>query len=405
MRFRYAILLLIAILMVTSCSRKPQYKRFTYWDFEQMHEARKSLKRSLYLFNTPYNALIDSADQAMGEGPFSVTNRSVLSEGANAHDYLSFGAHWWPDPSTSNGLPYVRHEPEVNPDAGINTRSLQQMSQHVQELSMAWFFSREKQYVDKAGEIVRSWFLDSLTRMNPNLDHAGSIPGRTPGRGSAVTEGIALVTMLDGIVVAETSGGLRGSEERHIREWYQSMFQWLLDSPMAVEAGTLTGRHALGRELQLLAIAHLVKDDEFVQQRFPSVTLPLIRKMVGEEGRISADLRGNGSFAERVECLEYLFKIGEIGRRTETDVDGYMQSDGGLIRRVLVQMILEYQELQTSDAENTDNDKAFGKLGVLIHFAAWQFKEPSYGELWDNTFSKKYGHLPDLLVLPGHENL
>ncbi len=405
MRSRFAILLVIVFVIISSCTKRPQYKRFTFWDFDHMHEASKSLKRSLYLFNSSYNALIDSADLALKEEPFSVTKRLNLPNGADPNDYLSFGSHWWPDPSVTTGLPYVRIEPGVNPDATINSTNLSQMGKRIKELSLAWFFSREKQYADKAGELLRSWFLDSLTRMNPNLDHAGAVPGRIQGRGSAVSEGLPLVTMLDGLVIAETSGGLRGSEEKQIREWYQSYFQWLLESPLAIEAGTLTGRHALGRELQLLGIAHFLKNDEFVQIRISTVTLPLIRKMVGEDGRISADLRGNGSFAERVECLEYLFRIWEIGRRTEYDIEGFSQFYGELLRKVLDQMIAEFQQSRSAEFVSPENDPAEEKLGSLIRFAAWQFKEPSYGKLWENSFSRKYGHHYGLLVLSGHENL
>lgn len=405
MRFRFSLLLLIVLMLGASCSHKPRHKRFTFWNYDQMHDARKSLKRSLYLFNSSYSALIDSADKALSEGPFSVTQRGVLPESGDHHDYMSFGIHWWPDPSGANGLPYVRRETEVNPDADINLRQLNRVSENVQALSMAWFFSGEEKYAEKAGELLRNWFLDSLTRMNPNLNHAGAIPGRMQGRGSGVSEGIALLAMLDGVVITEASGGLKGPEEKQIRDWFQSWFLWLNDSPLAVEAGTLIGKHALGREVQLLGIAHFLKDDVFVQHRIPEVTLPLIRKMVGENGRISADLRGNGSFADRVECLGYLFRIGEIGLRTETDVDGYIGSAGGIIRQALDQLIEEYQGINGSGNVNLVDELAVAKLGTLVRFAAWRFDEPSLGELWKASFSRKYNHLPEMLVLPGHENL
>ena len=405
MRFRFPILLFIVLLLIASCSHKPRQKRFSFWNFDQMHDVRKSLKRSLFLFNSSYSALIDSADEAISEGPFSVTQRIVLPESGDHRDYMSFGIHWWPDPLGTNGLPYVRREKEVNSDADINLRQLNQVSRNIQTLNMAWFFSREEEYAEKAGELLRTWFLDSLTRMNPNLDHAGAIPGRRTGRSSGVSEGLALVTMLDGIVIAEASGALKGAEEKLVREWYQAYFQWLLESPLALEAGTLTGRHALGREAQLMGIAHFLKDDAFVQQRIPTVTLPLIRKMVGESGRISADLRGNGSFADRVECLEYFFRIGETGLRTEVDVDGYSQSDSSFVRRALDQLIEEYQAMNVSGNIDRTDELSEAKLGNLVRFAAWRFLEPSYGVVWEESFSRKFGHMPELLVLPGHKNL
>ncbi len=44
-------------------------------------------------------------------------------------------------------------------------------------LRLAYYFSENEMYAEHAAKLLRVWFLDPETRMNPNLNYAQAIKG------------------------------------------------------------------------------------------------------------------------------------------------------------------------------------------------------------------------------------
>src|SRR5450432_3434194 len=54
--------------------------------------------------------ILKAADAALSIEPITITKfRTKLSEGG-ANDFYSNGDYWWPNPNTTNGLPYVQRD-------------------------------------------------------------------------------------------------------------------------------------------------------------------------------------------------------------------------------------------------------------------------------------------------------
>jgi hypothetical protein len=60
--------------------------------------------------------LLSEADEALRLSPPSVMQKTKTPPSGDMHDYLSIAPYFWPDPTRSNGLPYVRHDGKVNPE-------------------------------------------------------------------------------------------------------------------------------------------------------------------------------------------------------------------------------------------------------------------------------------------------
>src|SRR5690606_19816581 len=114
-----------------------------------------------------------SADRVMEEGLYSVTFKNITPPGGTFHDYMSMGPYWWPDPEKPNGLPYIRRDGEVNPERNtMDNVQMNRMINSVRSLSLAWFFSNDIRYAEKAEILLNTWFLAPETRMNPHLKFA-----------------------------------------------------------------------------------------------------------------------------------------------------------------------------------------------------------------------------------------
>src|SRR5678816_189954 len=115
--------------------------------------------------------------------------------------YMSQAPYFWPDPKSANGLPYIRRDGERNPEIEKITdhRVMDQMEAAVETLALAYQAKRDEAYAAKAAQLLRVFFLNQETRMNPNLQFAQGIPGINTGRGIGLIETRGLTRVVDSI--------------------------------------------------------------------------------------------------------------------------------------------------------------------------------------------------------------
>ena len=54
-----------------------------------------------------FASLVKDAENALKEGPYSVTHKERIAPSGDPHDYASYSRYWWPDPNKTDGLPYI----------------------------------------------------------------------------------------------------------------------------------------------------------------------------------------------------------------------------------------------------------------------------------------------------------
>jgi hypothetical protein len=64
----------------------------------------------------------------------------------------------------------------------------------------------DERYSRRAALLLRTWFIDPATRMNPNLDHGQFVKGENVGRGTGIIESNRFLPVLDGVGILQKSG-------------------------------------------------------------------------------------------------------------------------------------------------------------------------------------------------------
>ena len=83
-------------------------------------------------------------------------------------------------------------------------------------LALGWWFGRSDAYLRRAVLLLRTFFLDEATSMNPNMNFAQGVPGRVPGEpGGTVDFGRMYV-----LPWAPEFGGRIAFRPRNIIRWY-----------------------------------------------------------------------------------------------------------------------------------------------------------------------------------------
>ncbi len=178
--------------------------------------------------------LLQLADAALVRAPTSVIDKPAPAPSGDRHDFFAIGAYSWPNPETADGLPYVRRDGVHNPEAYTSERydkgRFQTFVNDVCLLSTAFFYSGNQAYAAKAKEILRRWFGNPSTRMNPSFRYAAAHPGISDGKHSGIIEGVILIEMLDHLVLLERQRVLDQDEIRIIQNWFRELSDWLVTS-------------------------------------------------------------------------------------------------------------------------------------------------------------------------------
>jgi hypothetical protein len=208
-------LFIVFALIVNRCGAQSIY--FAPADLSALEEAVDHKNTDLQ----PYlNELRLFADAYLRKGPWSVTYIESKAVSGDPHDYYSEGPYWWPDPDDPEA-PYIRRDGMRNPERfTAHKEALAEMTVAVSVLSLAGHYLKDPVYSKRAVEVLRVWFLDPETRMNPNLNYAQAIPNRSPGRNFGIIDTHIWAAWFDFLQILSGSGYWPEKDQDKLRLWF-----------------------------------------------------------------------------------------------------------------------------------------------------------------------------------------
>jgi hypothetical protein len=212
-------------------------------------------------------ALLADAGAALTAGPWAVTDKTRLPPSGDPHDYASLAPYWWPDNGPDQ--PYVRHDGRVNPERNgddYDAARFSAMANAVEALALAHFYTGEARYADRAGLVLRTWFLDPATRMNPHLNFGQGIPGLETGRPFGIIDAHRLAPVVEAVGLLAGSGALSAAEEAGLRQWFADLVDWMRTSPLGIAEGNTLNNHAIHYDVMLAHYSLFAGDETVARQ-------------------------------------------------------------------------------------------------------------------------------------------
>jgi len=226
------------------------------------------------------------ADEALKKGPYTVIAKSKTPPSGDKHDYMSVGPYWWPDPQKPNGLPYIRKDGEVNPERHSIKDSdyFKDLSSEVAILGLAYYYTQQEKYAAHAAKLLRTWFLNKETKMNPNLNYGQSIPGITDGRGIGLIDTRGFVNLIDGVQLLKGSTSWKTQDQANLQEWFREFLNWMLNSPIGKDEADEHNNHGVYYDLQATSIALFIGDKALAKKILEENSLSRIESQIKEDG-------------------------------------------------------------------------------------------------------------------------
>lgn len=310
-----------ALIMASSLSAQ------SIWDATHLATVKQSLGKPPYA----YAALLVKADKAMQQPALSVMMKEKVPASGDKHDYLSQARYYWPDPSKPDGKPYVARDGESNPELEkLDRNKLGDMASRVTTLSLAWYFSGNEKYARKATELVRVWFFNPDTKMNPNLNYAQTIPGTNndQGRCYGVIDAYSFVEMLDAVQLLERSKAFTAKDAKSLKTWFAQLLNWILTSELGQEEGRQKNNHAVAHDAQVVAYALYTGNVAVAKQFINGFPAKRIFTHIEPDGSQPQELRRTLAFGYSQFNLHHMVDIFLMAQKLGIRIDNATSPDG-----------------------------------------------------------------------------
>jgi hypothetical protein len=380
-RLPFATVIALATLLFASCAVAAEPRVFIL-DTGQLHAARERTRSGDQTLAPALEQLKRDADAALSAGPFSVVNKDIIPPSGDKHDYMSLAPYWWPDPKSPDGLPYIRRDGERNPDIYKirNRLDLGEFADAVDTLSLAWYFTGDERYAARAALLVRTWFLDPATRMNPNLQFGQSIPGVNAGRGAGLIETRMFARVVDSIGLIENSAAWTNEDQRGMRQWFEEFLDWMLTSEHGREESAAKNNHGTYYDVQVASFALFLDDRGLAAKVLRDVGQKRIAVQIAPDGRQPLELARTKAWSYSVGNLAGLMTLARLAEHVDVDLWNYKSHEGASIRAALEFLApyatqerkWTYQQINGFDAE---------LLHPLLYKAATKYPDANYREL------------------------
>ena len=347
-----------------------------------------------------FRKLTGEANRALEVKPPSVMEKPRAGASGDKHDFLSQAPYFWPDPAKPAGLPYVRRDGYRNPESGdehSDAPRMGRMANTAGTLAFAFYFSGDERYAAHAARVLRVWFLNPATRMNPNFDQAQAIPGVNNGRGIGMVESRSLMEVCAAVGLLAGSRNWSKADDAGMQKWMREFLDWTQTSKNGRDEQAAKNNHGSWYDAQVTHLALFIGETNLARRVVEAAKERRIAVQFKPNGSQPLELAREDSFSYSRFNLTALFTLATHAEHLGVDLWHFEGTNGASLRRGL-DFLLPYAEQPQKEwlYEHGKNEKR--DLSPLLRKAAAVYHDERCLRLLNKDASAKNAR--EVLLIP-----
>ncbi|MCR2807390.1 alginate lyase family protein [Paenibacillus soyae] len=339
--------------------------------------------------------LKSAAEKAFKEDPPSVTAKTSLPASADPHDYVSFSIYYWPDPAKKDGKPYIFKDGHVNPEYEDSTKydsiRMNHMITMVDQLSYAYTLTGDQSYAEAAAKLLKVWFLNDDTNMNPNMKFGQEIPGKANGSPSGIIEGRRFISVIDSVHMIEGSDAWTEADDQGMKKWFHEYVTWLRTSEFGKRAERSNNNNGVWYDAITAASAWFSGDVDLARTIVEAAKTNRIDKQIKPDGTMPRELERNKSLQSTVSNLEAFITLSRIGDMVGVNLWDYTSGSGQNLKNAVhfvLPSILGQKKWEYKDIGGANLGPGFARY---VSMWALHDSDVDMNEVKDRLLQSKYG--------------
>ncbi|HEY4414724.1 MAG TPA: alginate lyase family protein [Verrucomicrobiae bacterium] len=273
--------------------------------------------------------ILQAASRALEQAPLTITSFHAKYSDGGPNDFYSNGDYWWPNPKTTNGLPFIELDGKTNPTNFIAHRQVvRQLSDATAALGAAYKITGDDRYVKKSVELLHEFFLNPATRMNPSLPFAQAVPGVSRGRSYGIIDSLHLVEIPKAIEAMQNSPAFPAADLAGLKMWFADYITWLTTSKNGVTEANAKNNHTVAFWLQVAVFAEFTGDEKQLvesRRRFKEIFLPA---QMAPDGSFPLELARTKPYGYSIFQLDNMATLCQVLSTTNDDLWHFTLADG-----------------------------------------------------------------------------
>ena len=309
---------------------------FIYLNERRLLKVKSLISEKDSFLTNAYDELILQANMDLNKIPNPVTNKTQMPPSGDKHDYLSIAPYRWPNPNTPSGSPWIVKDGQINPmTRGHDTDKVRlgEMFSALDNLSMAYFFSDDIKYASKAKSIIKTWFIDEDTKVNPNINYGQGIPGELEGRRAGMIEWRRISTVVTTIQLLESNKVLSTDEMQILNTWLLNYYTWVKTNKMGIENDNGKQNHSTNYDYQLVGLAHYLGLNSEAISRLEAAKIKRITWQIDPDGKQPKEIGRTKSVHYCSMNLRIMSLVAELGAPLGVDLWNYSSPDGRSMKK------------------------------------------------------------------------
>ena len=320
-------ILSILLTIVITTTVTAQIPKVLIMDAKRLAVVKKKWQEQDAAILSLTDSLLKQANGYLKMKPISVIDKEFTPVSGNKHDYMSQAPYFWYDSTKPGGLPYMRKDGVRNPEINkITDRTyLGNLENATRTLSLAWYITGDEKYAGKSAQLLKTWFLDENTRMNPHLEYGQAVPGINTGRGIGLIETVALTNIADAAILLQGAKSWTEADHSSLQKWYAQFLNWMLTSKNGKDEHAAKNNHGTWYYAQVVDFSLFTGDKDKAKQ-LAEESKKRLDSQLTKEGKQPLELERTNGLGYSTMNLRGWFTVATLAEKTGVDLWNYHTS-------------------------------------------------------------------------------